>query len=74
VALHEPQPIQNILYTLYFFIPHLEWFDIRDRVVYDWTLVSWLDCFLATLYAAAYTLLFLALTWVGFRRQSLTPR
>ena len=71
VALHEPQPLQTILYTLYFLIPHLEWFDIRDRVVYDMGLVNWWDCLLATLYAAAYTGLFLLLTWLGFRRKSL---
>ena len=45
--------------------------DIRDRVIYDWGLVNWLDCVLATLYAAAYTGLFLLLTWLGFRRKSL---
>jgi len=71
VALHEPQPLQTLLYTIYFLIPHLEWFDIRDRLIYDWGLVDWLDCLLATLYAAAYTGLFLLLTWFGFRRKSL---
>ncbi len=71
VALHQPQPLQTIFYTIYFLIPHLEWFDIRDRVVYDWGLVDWLDCVLATLYAVAYTGLFLLLTWIGFRRKSL---
>jgi ABC-type transport system involved in multi-copper enzyme maturation permease subunit len=71
VALHQSQPLQTIFYTIYFLIPHLEWFDIRDRVIYDWGLVNWLDCVLATLYAAAYTGLFLLLTWLGFRRKSL---
>jgi len=33
--------------------------------------VELLDCVLATLYAAAYTGLFLLLTWLGFRRKSL---
>jgi hypothetical protein len=41
-------------------------------VVNDWGLVGWLDCGLATLYAAAYTGLFLLLTWLAFRRKSLT--
>jgi ABC-type transport system involved in multi-copper enzyme maturation permease subunit len=71
VALSLGQPLQTIFYTIYFLIPHLEWFDIRDRVIYDWGLVNWLDCGLATLYAAAYTLLFLLLTWFGFRRKNL---
>ena len=55
VALHQTQPLHTIIYTIYFLIPHLEWFDLRDRLVYDWGLVDWLDCGLATLYAAAYT-------------------
>jgi ABC-type transport system involved in multi-copper enzyme maturation permease subunit len=71
VALHHSQPLQTIYYTIYFLIPHLEWFDIRDLVIYDTGLVSGLDCALATLYAAAYTGLFLLLTWLGFRRKSL---
>jgi ABC-type transport system involved in multi-copper enzyme maturation permease subunit len=71
VALHQSQPLQTIFYTIYFLIPHLEWFDIRDRVVYDWGLVNWLDCVLATLYAAAFAGLFLLLTWISFRHKSL---
>jgi ABC-type transport system involved in multi-copper enzyme maturation permease subunit len=71
VALHHSQPLQAIVYTIYYLIPHLEWFDIRDRVTYNTGLVGGLDCLLATLYAAAYTGLFLLLTWLGFRRKSL---
>jgi len=33
--------------------------------------VGWLDCGLATLYAAAYAWLVLLLTWLVFRRKSL---
>lgn len=72
VALHNPEPMRSIIYTVYFLIPHLELFDVRERVVNDWGLVSWLACGLATLYAAAYTGLFLLLTWLAFRRKSLT--
>jgi ABC-type transport system involved in multi-copper enzyme maturation permease subunit len=71
VALQQPQPLQSIFYTVYFLIPHLEWFDVRDRLVYNWALVGWLDVALATLYAAAYSGLFLLLAWLGFRRKSL---
>ncbi|MGP8021775.1 MAG: ABC transporter permease [Limisphaerales bacterium] len=72
VALHNAEPLRSIIYTIYFIIPHLELFDVRERVVNDWGLVNWLDCGLATLYAAAYTGLFLMLTWLAFRRKSLT--
>jgi len=71
VALQQPQPLQSIFYTVYFLIPHLEWFDVRDRLVYDWALVAWVDVALASLYAAVYTGLFLLLAWIGFRRKSL---
>ncbi len=72
VALQQPQPIQSILYTGYFLIPHLEWFDIRDRVIYDHAPIALVDCGLASLYAAAYAGLFLFLTWLVFRRKTLT--
>ncbi len=72
IAMHDAEPLRSIIYTIYFIIPHLELFDVRERVVNDWGLVSWLDCGLAVLYAAAYTGLFLLLTWLAFRRKSLT--
>ena len=72
VAVQQPQPMQAILYTGYFLIPHLEWFDIRDRIIYDHPPVAFVDCGLATLYAAAYTGLFLFLAWWVFRRKTLT--
>jgi hypothetical protein len=72
VALRQAQPAQTITYTVYFLIPHLEWFDVRDLIVYDQPLVPWADIFLATLYAAVYVGLFLFATWVVFRRKALT--
>lgn len=72
IALHNSEPLRSIIYTIYFIIPHFELFDVRERVVNDWGLVKWWACGLATLYAAAYTGLFLLLTWLGFRRKSLT--
>lgn len=71
VAMHNTEPLRSIIYAVYFLIPHLELFDLRERLVNDWGLVNWLDCGLAGLYAAAYTVLFLLLTWLGFRRKSL---
>jgi hypothetical protein len=71
VALHHAQPLQTMIYAVYYLIPHLEWFDIRDRVVYEMPLVAWVDCVLATLYAAAYTTMLLLLTWLAFRHRNL---
>jgi ABC-type transport system involved in multi-copper enzyme maturation permease subunit len=72
VALRQPQPMQAILYTGYFLMPHLEWFDIRDRVIYDQPPIAVVDCGLAAVYALAYTGLFLFLAWLVFRRKTLT--
>jgi ABC-type transport system involved in multi-copper enzyme maturation permease subunit len=72
LALQQPEPMQTILSAIYFLIPHEEWFDLRDFVVYDQNPVSWLAIGLATIYAAIWTLIFLVLAWMGFRRKSLT--
>jgi ABC-type transport system involved in multi-copper enzyme maturation permease subunit len=71
VALQQIEPARTLLYTFYFVIPHLEWFDVRDLAIYDWPLVPWLDCLLATLYAAVYVTLFLFAAWLAFRRKVL---
>jgi ABC-type transport system involved in multi-copper enzyme maturation permease subunit len=72
VALQQPEPMQTILTVAYFLMPHLEWYDLRDFVVYDMGLVSWPAFALATLYAAVWTGIFLLLAWFGFRRKNLT--
>jgi len=71
VALREPPTAGTLLYSLYFFIPHLEWYDIRDLVVYERPAVDWPACGLVTLYAAAYVALLLWGTWLMFRRKPL---
>lgn len=72
IALHNPQPQRDLIYTVYFFIPHIELFDLRERLVGDWGLVPWGACGLAALYGGAYTGLFLLLAWLGFRRKNLS--
>jgi ABC-type transport system involved in multi-copper enzyme maturation permease subunit len=71
VALQQPEPLRSLVYTLYFLIPHLEWYDLRDLIIYDWDPVRWLDCALATLYAAFYSALLLFAAWLVFRRKAL---
>jgi len=72
VALQQAEPMRTLVYTVYFLIPHLEWFDTRDFVIYNWALVPWVDCLLATLYAMVYTAFFLFAAWLVFRRKRLT--
>lgn len=72
IALQQAEPMQFILTLIYFVMPHLEWFDLRDLVVYDQSLVAWPALALATGYALAWTGIFLLLAWLGFRRKNLS--
>jgi ABC-type transport system involved in multi-copper enzyme maturation permease subunit len=73
VASRLPEPSQTLLSIVYFAMPHLEFFDVRDLIIRAsaWGLIPWGPCGLATLYALAYTSLFLLATWLVFRRQTL---
>jgi ABC-type transport system involved in multi-copper enzyme maturation permease subunit len=71
VALQQPEPLRSIVYGLYFLIPHLEWYDLRDFIVYDQNPVGWLYCAVVTLYAALYMAVFLLGAWLVFRRKAL---
>jgi ABC-type transport system involved in multi-copper enzyme maturation permease subunit len=62
----------QVVTAIYFAIPHLEWYDIRDLVIHDWAKVDWIYIGGATLYGALYTGLLLGLTWLVFRRKTLT--
>jgi len=70
VALSQGEPARTIVYTIYFMIPHLEWFDVRDFVVYG-RVLGWLNCLLAVLYAAVYSAMLLVGSWLLFRRKAL---
>ena len=71
VALQQAEPVRTIIYGVYFMIPHLEWYDVRDLIVYAQAPVPLVDCGLATLYAMAYVALLLFATWLVFRRKAL---
>jgi ABC-type transport system involved in multi-copper enzyme maturation permease subunit len=71
VATGLPEPGNSILYTVYFLIPHLEFFDVRDWIVHDWGTIRWGAWSLATVYALAYASFFLVAAWLLFRRKAL---
>jgi ABC-type transport system involved in multi-copper enzyme maturation permease subunit len=71
VAIQMSEPSGSILYAIYYAIPHLEWYDVRDLIIHDRGLIGWPVCGLATAYGMAYTGFFLGLTWLMFRRKSL---
>jgi ABC-type transport system involved in multi-copper enzyme maturation permease subunit len=71
VALQLSEPARSLLYTIYFIIPHLEFFDLRDLIVHNWEPIGWNVWLLATLYGTAYTAFFLLAAWLIFRRKPL---
>jgi ABC-type transport system involved in multi-copper enzyme maturation permease subunit len=71
VAAQQPQPLGTVIYAVYFLIPHLEWYDVRDLIIYDQNWLRWVDCGLAVLYAAVYSGLLLVAAWLVFRRKAL---
>jgi ABC-type transport system involved in multi-copper enzyme maturation permease subunit len=71
VALHQPEPVRSVVYALYFLMPHLEWYDVRQFVFFEQGVVPWRACGLATLYAGLYSAMLLLATWMVFRRKAL---
>ena len=71
VALGFTEPLQTVVYGVYCILPHLEFFDLRDRVIHNWELIPWDVIAQATLYAAAYAAFFLYAAWLVFRRRPL---
>jgi Cu-processing system permease protein len=70
VALTLPEPVRTIIYSLYFVIPHLELFDLRDLIIHNWPLISWKYFCLALLYATFYVAIFLTGACFVFRRKA----
>jgi len=62
----------DIVYALYFAIPHLEWYDIHNLLVNDWNGIDWVTMSGATLYGALYTGFLLLAAWMIFRHKALT--
>ena len=71
VAVQQPEPLRTILYTLYFLIPHLEWYDQREQLANVREIAGWGYCGLAGLYAVLYIAMVLYATWLVFRRKPL---
>lgn len=72
LAMTQPQPMQTLLVFIYYLMPHLEWFYLSDFVVYNMQIPSVIVVLEASLYAAAWTAIFLFLAWLGFRHKNLT--
>jgi len=69
-ALALREPTRAIVNALYFTIPHLEFYDLRDLVIHNWPLIAWKYIGLALLYAAGYMAVFLLGACLVFRRKA----
>jgi len=69
VALRLDEPSQTLLYSVYYIVPHLELYDVRDLLVHGWASIPWLVWLAALGYAAVYAGLFLLGACVLFKRK-----
>jgi len=70
LALRLQEPSQTIVYSIYYAIPHLELFDVRDLIVHDLGTIDWLLWLGALGYATVYAALFLVAACLIFRRKA----
>jgi ABC-type transport system involved in multi-copper enzyme maturation permease subunit len=71
VAMQIREPARSLLMGLFFAMPHLEFFDVRDLVIHNWPSIHWWVCLKATAYGAVYGAFFLLAACLSFRRRSL---
>jgi len=71
LAIHMAEPYQTVALAIYYVMPHLEFYDLRDLIIHDWPLVKWNVVGIATLYGATYAGLFLGLACILFRYKPL---
>lgn len=71
VAIELAEPASSLVYTLYFIVPQLGLFDLRDRIIHNHPPYEWIWWLLQMLYGLAYTSFFLLAGSLVFRRKSL---
>ena len=71
VAMRFAEPTRSLWMALFYVIPHLEFFDVRDLVIHNWPSISWLVCMKASAYGAVYGAFFLLAACLIFRRRAL---
>lgn len=72
VAQQAAEPVQTILSLVYFVMPHLEFYDMRDLLVHNHGTVPWLAWVGALGYAAVFMGVFLFMACFRFRRRTIS--
>jgi Cu-processing system permease protein len=62
----------TITSIVYYIIPHLEFYDLRDWIIHDRGIVAWGPWLIAIAYGLVYSAIFLGLACVAFRKKALT--
>ena len=72
-ALIDAQPVPGkwVLAVIHWVGPHLEFFDLRQRLIHEWPTVGWGVCAAALAYAVCYAAVCLGLAGLVFRRKPL---
>ena len=65
----QPAPASWVLGALHWLGPHVEFFDLRQRVVHDWPPIRWGVCAAVLAYAGVYAAACLALASLLFRKK-----
>lgn len=65
----QPVPGKWALQVLHWFGPHLEFFDLRQRMIHAWPPIQWRVCAAVSAYAVCYTAACLLLAAVVFRKK-----
>mgnify|MGYP000008799332 CR=1 FL=1 len=69
LAFGTAEPLQSVLLALYYLLPHLEFFDLRELLIHHWPPVKWGAVAIATLYGWFYMALLYALSCWLFQRK-----
>lgn len=69
LAASQPPFGRGVLTLLDWIGPHVEFFDLRQRVVHEWPAIGWNVCLAALVYAVGYASVCLALATVAFREK-----
>ena len=67
LLMHESGLAGNGLLAIYYALPHLELFDIRQRLIHDWGPAPWGVVGGVVLYGLLWTAIFILLSWMAYR-------
>lgn len=69
LAADQSQPFKGLLLLCHWLAPHVEFFDLRLRLVHEWPLLSWRVCGAVLLYAVGYSTILLGVANVLLKRK-----